>query len=72
MRLAGDTVIRSGFGIYLGDGQLDDQNFPISNEIAQYSLNSIPNLSYPSRRFSAIRPASSRRVKLIAIARICK
>ena len=48
---AGDTVIRSGFGIYHGDGQLDDQNFPISNEIAQYSLNSIPNLSYPITPF---------------------
>jgi hypothetical protein len=44
---SGKTVIRSGFGIYHGDGQLDDQNFPISNEIAQYSLNSIANLSYP-------------------------
>jgi len=31
MRFAGDTVILSGFGIYHGDGQLDDQNFPISN-----------------------------------------
>jgi hypothetical protein len=51
MRFAGDTVIRSGFGIYHGDGQLDDQNFPISNEIAQYSLNSIPNLSYPITPF---------------------
>jgi hypothetical protein len=47
MRFAADTVIRSGLGICHGDGQLDDQNFPISNEIAQYSLNSIPNLLYP-------------------------
>lgn len=46
-RSAGKTVLRTGFGIYHGDGQLDDQNFPISNEIAQYSLNSIANLSYP-------------------------
>ncbi|MBB5331704.1 TonB-dependent receptor [Tunturiibacter gelidoferens] len=47
--LSGKTVVRSGFGIYHGDGQLDDQNFPISNEIAQYSLSAktVPNLSYP-------------------------
>jgi Carboxypeptidase regulatory-like domain len=50
-RSGGNTVIRSGFGIYHGDGQLDDQNFPISNEIAQYSLSSIPNLSYPITPF---------------------
>src|SRR5258708_3440357 len=51
IHFAGGTVIRSGFGIYHGDGQLDDQDFPISNEIAQYSLNSIPNLSYPITPF---------------------
>jgi hypothetical protein len=50
---SGKTVIRSGFGIYHGDGQLDDQNFPISNEIAQYSLSAktIPTLSYPITPF---------------------
>jgi hypothetical protein len=50
---AGKTILRSGFGIYHGDGQLDDQNFPISNEIAQYSLSSktIPALSYPITPF---------------------
>jgi hypothetical protein len=49
----GRTVLRSGFGIYHGDGQLDDQNFPISNEIAQYSLSAktIPDLSYPITPF---------------------
>jgi TonB dependent receptor len=49
----GKTIIRSGFGIYHGDGQLDDQNFPIRNEIAQYSLSAkaIPNLSYPITPF---------------------
>jgi hypothetical protein len=55
---AGKTVLRSGFGIYHGDGQLDDQNFPISNEIAQYSLSSktVPNLSYPITPFLSNTP----------------
>lgn len=52
----GKTVLRSGFGLYHGDGQLDDQNFPISNEIAQYSLNSIANLSYPITPFLSNTP----------------
>lgn len=43
------TVIRSGFGIYHEDGQLDDQNLPESNEVYRYSLSSktIPDLSFP-------------------------
>lgn len=43
------TVIRSGMGIYHGDGQLDDQNVPIKNEVGAYSLsaNSTHGLSYP-------------------------
>ncbi|MGB6384225.1 MAG: TonB-dependent receptor [Terriglobales bacterium] len=47
------TVIRAGFGIYHEDGQLDDQNLPISNEVFAYSLSSatIPNLSYPITPF---------------------
>ena len=46
---SGNTVIRAGFGIYHEDGQLDDQNLPISNEVFAYSLSNktIPNLSYP-------------------------
>ena len=32
------TVVRAGFGIYHEDGQLDDQNLPISNEVFAYSL----------------------------------
>ena len=32
------TVIRAGFGIYHEDGQLDDQNLPISNEVFAYCL----------------------------------
>ena len=45
----GRTVVRAGFGIYHEDGQLDDQNLPISNEVFAYSLSNktIPNLSYP-------------------------
>ena len=45
----GHTVIRTGFGMYHEDGQLDDQNLPISNEVFAYTLQNknIPNLSYP-------------------------
>ena len=50
---SGKTVIRSGFGIYHGDGQLDDQNVPIKNEVGVYSLSakSTPGLSYPVTPF---------------------
>jgi len=50
---AGKTVIRSGFGLYHGDGQLDDQNVPIKNEVGAYSLSSqsTPALSYPITPF---------------------
>ena len=46
-------MIRSGFGIYHGDGQLDDQNVPIKNEVGVYSLSakSTPGLSYPITPF---------------------
>lgn len=49
------TVIRTGFGIYHGDGQLDDQNLPISNEVQRFSLSqaSIPGLSFPVTPFLA-------------------
>jgi hypothetical protein len=49
----GRTVIRAGFGTYHEDGQLDDQNLPISNEVFSYSLSSktIPNLSFPIAPF---------------------
>jgi hypothetical protein len=51
--LGGKTVLRTGFGLYHGDGQLDDQNLPISNEVGQYSLSakSTPGLSYPVTPF---------------------
>lgn len=49
------TVVRAGFGLYHEDGQLDDQNLPISNEVYAYSLSNktIPNLSYPITPFLA-------------------
>ncbi len=51
--LGGRTVIHSGFGIYHGDGQLDDQNLPISNEVQRFSLSqaTLPNLSFPITPF---------------------
>ena len=50
---SGKTVIRAGFGMYHEDGQLDDQNLPISNEVYSYSLSNKknPNLSYPVTPF---------------------
>jgi len=49
------SVIRAGFGLYHEDGQLDDQNLPISNEVFAYSLSNktIPTLSYPITPFLA-------------------
>jgi hypothetical protein len=49
------TVIRSGFGTYHQDGQLDDQNVPESNEVASFSLskNTISGLTYPIDPFLA-------------------
>jgi hypothetical protein len=51
----GKTVVRAGFGIYNGDGQLEDQNLPASNDQAAYSLasNQISGLSYPIAPFLA-------------------
>jgi hypothetical protein len=52
---SGRSVIRAGFGLYHEDGQLDDQNLPISNEVFAYSLSNktIPTLSYPITPFLA-------------------
>ena len=52
------TVVRAGFGIYHGDGQLEDQNLPASNDVPQYSLSSrqISGLAYPIDRFLAGAP----------------
>ncbi len=53
----GDTVLRAGGGIYHTDGQLDDQNLPISNTVDAYSFNSAnplyTGLSYPLARYLA-------------------
>ena len=47
----GNTVVRAGGGIYHTDGQLDDQNLPISNTVDAYSFNGAnplyAGLSYP-------------------------
>jgi hypothetical protein len=51
----GETVVRIGAGIYHTDGQLDDQNLPISNTVDRYSFNSTNpayvGLSYPLTPF---------------------
>jgi len=54
-RLHGNTVLRVGGGIYHGDGQLDDQNLPIANDVQRYSLTRVnfPALSYPVDPFLA-------------------
>jgi hypothetical protein len=46
----GRMVVRSGYGIYHEDAQLDDQNFPTANDVPRYSLTrgaQFPTLSYP-------------------------
>ena len=45
----GKTVLRAGAGIYHSDGQEDDQNLPISNDVERYTLSSVtaPGLQYP-------------------------
>ena len=57
-KLGGKTVLRIGGGIYHGDGQLDDQNLPIANEVHRYSLSvaTIPGLTYPIDPFLANTP----------------
>ena len=49
------TAVRLGAGIYHTDGQLDDQNLPISNTVDRYSFKNtaFPNLSYPLAPFLA-------------------
>jgi hypothetical protein len=56
--LRGRTVLRAGFGIYHGDGQLEDQNLPASNDVPRYSLSSkqIPGLTYPIAPFLITAP----------------
>ena len=57
-KFGGKTVLRLGGGIYRGDGQLDDQNLPIANEVHRYSLSeaTIPDLAYPIDPFLANTP----------------
>jgi hypothetical protein len=45
----GSMVLRVGGGLYHSDGQEDDQNLPISNDVKRYTLaaTSLPGLSYP-------------------------
>jgi len=51
----GRTVLRAGAGIYHSDGQEDDQNLPISNDVLRYTLSSVtsPGLRYPIDPFLA-------------------
>ena len=51
----GKTVLRVGAGIYHSDGQEDDQNLPISNDVLRYTLSSVtsPGLGYPIAPFLA-------------------
>jgi len=54
-KTGGHTLIRAGFGTYHEDGQLDDQNLPVSNEVYRYSLSNktIPEFSFPIEPFLA-------------------
>ena len=47
--LRGKTVVRAGFGLYHGDGQLEDQNLPASNDVPRYSISArqTPGLTFP-------------------------
>ncbi len=44
----GKTIVRTGFGIYHEDGQLDDQNLPAKNVIPSYLLT---NVTFPVTPF---------------------
>lgn len=58
--MGGKTVVRGGFGIYHGDGQLEDQNLPASNDVPRYSLTAsqIPGLAYPINSLLAVAPGT--------------
>jgi hypothetical protein len=44
---AGNTVVRGGFGIFVGPGQGEDQIQPIESDRVSTTLSAGPNLSYP-------------------------
>ncbi len=51
------TVFRAGFGLYHDDGQEDDQNLPLANDVSRYNLTRgtlLPNLSYPITPFLSL------------------
>ncbi len=53
----GGTVFRAGFGLYHDDGQEDDQNLPLANDVSRYNLTrgaQLPNLSYPITPFLSL------------------
>jgi len=51
----GKTVLRAGAGIYHSDGQEDDQNLPIENDVLRYTLSAVTSsgLGYPIDPFLA-------------------
>ncbi len=51
--LGGNTVIRTGFGIYYGANQNDDFSDPLESAVPRYSISSSdnPNISYPIAPF---------------------
>ncbi len=55
------TVIRAGYGVYHGDGQLDDQNLPISNEVPRYNISGKKNVTYPVDSFLTFQGVTSPR-----------
>lgn len=52
-RMAGKTVLRLGYGIFYGPGQIDDVNAAIDSYPETYTLSStdIPSLSFPAANF---------------------
>ncbi len=55
-RLGGRTVVRTGFGMYYGEGQLGGHIGPASNSTSRTLLSSadIPGLSYPIQPYLAL------------------
>ena len=56
----GRTVLRGGFGLYHGDGQLEDQNLPASNDVARYSFSAsqTSGLAFPIDGLLAATPGT--------------